>query len=159
VTERPIEELFTTTYPRLVSIAYAVTRDLPEAQDVAQEAFEKLVGRPPVICPEAWLRTVTLNIAIGKRRRRLRLDELVKRVFSEPQQEIPRSVERLSILAALKELPSHLKETLVLFYYCDLSIVEVAAAQRVPVGTVKARLFRGRAALAALLTDTVAAAA
>lgn len=97
-TEQTIEALFTATYPRLVSVAYGVTRDLSEAQDVAQEAFEKLVGRSQVDRPEAWLRTVTVNIAIGKLRRRLRLDDLLRRAFSQPEHENPLGVDRLSMV-------------------------------------------------------------
>ncbi|MDQ3485071.1 MAG: SigE family RNA polymerase sigma factor, partial [Actinomycetota bacterium] len=40
-----------------------------------------------------------------------------------------------------------------LHHLCDLSVADVAAETGVPVGTVKARLSRGRAALASLLTD------
>ena len=45
------------------------------------------------------------------------------------------------------------RRALVLHHVCDLPVRDVAAEIGVPVGTVKARLARGRAALAALLTD------
>ena len=57
-------------------------------------------------------------------------------------------------MAALRQLPAAQREAIALHYLADLPINEVAAATGVPVGTVKARLSRGRAALAVLLADT-----
>jgi RNA polymerase sigma-70 factor (ECF subfamily) len=42
----------------------------------------------------------------------------------------------------------------VLYHLCDLSVNDIADEVNAPVGTVKARLSRGRAALASLLGDT-----
>lgn len=43
---REIEELYRATYQRLVLSAYALTGDLPEAQDAVREAFVRAVSRP-----------------------------------------------------------------------------------------------------------------
>jgi len=45
---------------------------------------------------------------------------------------------------------------IVLYHLCDLSVADVAQETGVPVGTVKARLSRGRRALAILLSRSVA---
>ena len=45
------------------------------------------------------------------------------------------------------------RETIVLHHLADMSVHEVAETLGVPVGTVKARLSRGRAMLASLLSD------
>ena len=57
-------------------------------------------------------------------------------------------------MAALRTLPDAQRRALALHYLCDLSVESVAAETGVSTGTVKSRLSRGRAALAALLADT-----
>ena len=63
---------------------------------------------------------------------------------------------RVALVAALQQLSQATRETIVLHHLADMSVHEVADALGVPVGTVKARLSRGRAMLAALLSDTEA---
>ena len=54
---------------------------------------------------------------------------------------------------ALRRLPDAQREAIALHHLADLPVHEVAATLGVPTGTVKARLSRGRAALATLLTE------
>jgi RNA polymerase sigma factor (sigma-70 family) len=61
------------------------------------------------------------------------------------------SASSLALRTALARLPIEQRTTLVLFYLCDLSVADVARETGVAEGTVKARLFRGRRALAQLL--------
>jgi hypothetical protein len=56
-------------------------------------------------------------------------------------------------MAAIRKLPAAQREAVALHYLADLPIHEVAEATGSPVGTVKSRLSRGRAALAVLLAD------
>jgi RNA polymerase sigma-70 factor (ECF subfamily) len=155
--ERSLELLYRSTYERLVLSAYALTGDVAEAQDAVQEAFVRALARPgPVLTadsPEAWLRKVSLNLARSRFRRRHRLDVLLRRV-PPPPQEIPGlDPDRLAVLGAIRRLPRTQAETIALYYLADLPVDEVARALGVPSGTVKARLSRGRAALATLLVD------
>jgi RNA polymerase sigma-70 factor, ECF subfamily len=59
------------------------------------------------------------------------------------------------LLAALQQLPFEQREVLVLHYLADLPVAEVASRVGAPLGTVKARLSRGRDALARLLDRDV----
>ncbi len=52
-------------------------------------------------------------------------------------------------------MPAEQRRALVLYYVCDLSVAQIAAETGVPDGTVKARLARGRAALAPHLRESV----
>ena len=61
--------------------------------------------------------------------------------------------DRLDLLAALRRLPAAQREVIGLHHLADLPVAEVAETLGVPVGTVKARLSRGRAALAHLLAE------
>ena len=55
-------------------------------------------------------------------------------------------------MAALDRLPADQRRALVLHHLCDLSVAQVATEVGAPVGTVKARLSRGRTALQHLLS-------
>ncbi|WP_222853437.1 sigma-70 family RNA polymerase sigma factor [Fodinicola acaciae] len=158
---RRLEEIYRATYQRLVLAAYALTGDLPEAQDAVQEAFLKAIARPAKALaadsPEAWLRTVALNVARSRFRRRVRLDTLIRR--EPPPTTLPGiGSERLEIMAAMRKLPAVQAEAIALHHLADLSVEEVARTLRTSANTIKTRLVRGRAALARLLDDDTFAA-
>ena len=149
-----VRAVFEASYRRLVGQLYAVCGDLTEAEEVVAEAFARAVQHQRTFVrlenPEAWLRTVAVNVSRSRfRRSRLSLghapDEPRHPAFDE---------DRLALLAALRQLPAAQREAIALHYLTDLPVNEVATATGVPVGTVKARLSRGRAALAALLAET-----
>jgi RNA polymerase sigma-70 factor (ECF subfamily) len=152
-----LEEIYRGTHQRLVLAAYTLTGDLGEAQDCVQEAFVRAVARPgrvlAVSSPEAWLRTVALNIARTRFRRRHRMDILLRRIPPPPEQIPDAGPEWLAMMAAVRQLPAAQAEAIALHYLADLPIDEIARTLHAPVGTIKARLSRGRAALAAILTD------
>jgi RNA polymerase sigma-70 factor (ECF subfamily) len=154
-----VRQAYQAYYRRLVAALYALTGDYAEAQDLVQEAYARALARSrqflDVADPEAWLRTVAVNLARTRWRRRRLFDTLVRsgRV-SRPIESVPGAdPNRVALVAALQQLSRATRETIVLHHLADLSVHEVAEALGVPVGTVKARLSRGRAMLAALLSE------
>lgn len=154
--DQALAELYHGCYRRLVAQIYAFTTDLTEAQDAVQEAFARALARPQALAdvesPEAWLRTVAINVVRRRWRRRKLLDAILLR--DRPVQRLVEpgpGPERPDLRDAIAELPRTYREVIVLHYLADLSVEEVAAVLDVPAGTVKSRLFRGRAALAARL--------
>jgi RNA polymerase sigma-70 factor (ECF subfamily) len=157
-----VRQAYQAHYRRLVTALYALTADYAEAQDLVQEAYARALARPKqfldVADPEAWLRTVAMNLARTRWRRRRLFDTLVRsgRV-ARPVDSVPGlDADRVALIAALQQLSQVTRETIVLHHLADMSVHEVAESLGVPVGTVKARLSRGRAMLAALLTDVEA---
>jgi RNA polymerase sigma-70 factor (sigma-E family) len=151
--ERAVGELYHACYRRLVTQLYAFTTDLTEAQDVVQEAFARALARPGGLAdvdnPEAWLRTVAVNVVRRRWRRRRVLDVIMLRErpiqrFAEPGPE----PDRTDLSGALAAIPRAYREAVVLHYFADLSVDEIAETLGVPSGTIKSRLSRGRAALA-----------
>jgi RNA polymerase sigma-70 factor, ECF subfamily len=146
-------------YRRLVATLYGLTADHGEAQDLVQEAYARALARPKVFLdvadPEAWLRTVAVNLARTRWRRRRLLDTLVRsgRITVAPETVPGVSADRVLLVAALQRLSRPTRETIVLHHLADMSVHEVAETLGVPVGTVKARLSRGRALLADLIRD------
>jgi RNA polymerase sigma-70 factor (ECF subfamily) len=65
----------------------------------------------------------------------------------------PASTEALALAEALRALPMHQRQAIVLHHLVDLPVEEVAAALGARTGTVKSWLARGRRALAAMLRD------
>ena len=154
--DAPIQRCFDASYGRLVGQLYGVCGDLQEAEDVVSDAFVRAVSHRRTFerldNPEAWLRTVALNIARSRFRRKQLGQRLLGRTAFDDLQRAPGlSDERMTLVAALRRLPHQQRETLALHYLADLPVADVAEALGVPLGTVKARLSRGRAALAALL--------
>lgn len=144
-------------YRQLVAVVYAATGDFAEAQDVVQEAYACALGRPRQFAalddPRAWLRTVALNFARQRWRRRKIFDRLVRfgRVAPEEPPVPALSAEWVDLERALRRLPRPTREAIVLYHLLDLPVAAVAEELGVAVGTVKARLARGREALGAYL--------
>lgn len=151
-----VQTVFDASYRRLVGQLYAVCGDLAEAEDVVAEAFVRAVDRrrtfEAVDNPEAWLRTVAVNLARSRHRRR-KLGERLHLSAEAPVRHPDLAADRLALVEALRSLPFAQREALGLHYFADLPVHEVAAVLGVPTGTVKARLSRGRTALAGLLGD------
>jgi len=152
----PIQRCFDASYRRLVGQLYGVCGDLSESEDVVAEAFARAVSRRRAFerldNPEAWLRTVAVNLVRSRHRRRMVGERLLGRTGAGETRHPPDLADdRIALVAALRALPDHQRETLALHYLADLSVADVADTLGVPVGTVKARLSRGRAALASAL--------
>ena len=73
-------------------------------------------------------------------------------VNDDPREDL--SPDRVALIVAIRQLPRAQQETIALHHLADLPVAEVAETLGVPVGTVKARLSRGRSALAELLAST-----
>ena len=149
-----IDDLYATSYRKLVAQLYAVTGDRQEAEDVVQEAFMRAIGRWDQVggydAPEAWLRTVALNLARSRWRRARRGAAAMVR-HGAPQPEPDLSPDHVALMTAMRGLPEAQREALVLHHFVGMSVDEVAASVGAPSGTIKARLSRGRAALATVL--------
>ncbi|MEU3414942.1 MULTISPECIES: SigE family RNA polymerase sigma factor [unclassified Streptomyces] len=151
MTEEEFDAFYTAAFPRLVGQLYAFTGDHAEAQDVVQEAFVRAWDRRTSFdaaeAPEAWLRTVATRLAVSRFRRARRWLEIVRK--DTPREQVPGpGPEHVALVAALRELPPPQRLAVVLYHVCDLSVEQIAAETGAPAGTVKARLARGRAALA-----------
>ena len=157
---RSFEELFAASYGRLVGLLFAFLHDRAQAEDAVQDAFASALLRWPVLRryhdPEAWVRKVAFRRAIDHHRRTARQLRALLRLGPPPSLP-PVGAEHVDLVRALRKLPLAQREVLVLHYVAELAVERVAAELQVPVGTVKSRLARGRAALAHQLQAGVGA--
>jgi RNA polymerase sigma factor (sigma-70 family) len=157
--EDSVRQAYEAYYGRLVTQITGLVGDLTEAEDAVHEAFARVLAAPKSFLraddAERWLRVVALNVARTRYRRRWLFDRLVRsgRVEITPAAVPGMSGDRVALLTALRRLAPPTREAVVLHHLADLSVAEVAATLDIPVGTVKARLARGRAALARFLSD------
>jgi RNA polymerase sigma-70 factor (ECF subfamily) len=149
-----LRELYAASHGRLVAAVAGMCGSVAEAEDCVQEAFAKAVPRWGTLAtyddPEAWVRQVAINLTRSRWRRRKRFSELAE-LIPAPASAPPPSPDHVALMAALRQLPAEQRETVVLHHLCDISIADIAAREGSPEGTVKARLFRARRALAGRL--------
>lgn len=137
----------------LFRIAFWLTRERAEAEDLVQETLMEALGSfhrflPGTNC-HAWLVSILYHRNSKRRRAANRLtlvsdsEERIAEtiVFEAPT---PQSVTDEDVLAALKRLPRTFQEVVILADIEDMSYKEIAAAIDIPVGTVMSRISRGR---------------
>lgn len=133
-------------------LAFGMLHDREAAEDAVQEAaikaWRKLGNVRPGAEMRPWFLAIVANecraIARGRWWSVRRLDGTTE--LPAPEYE-DRIVRRADIRAALRKLPAEQREVLVLRYYLDLPLEEVAMVIGAPVGTVKSRINRALAAM------------
>jgi RNA polymerase sigma-70 factor, ECF subfamily len=156
---RALEDLLARHMDRVHAICRRVTAHPEDALDATQEALiaisrgiHRYDGRSRFT---TWLYRVATNAALDEVRRRKR-----RPVPAEPgfEQGGSGSVEsavsaRLDVDAALAQLPPDYRAAVVLRDLCDFDYSEIADALGIPMGTVRSRIARGRAAIADRLQE------
>ena len=146
-TQDAFADLYSCTYRPLTAYCYGLVGDPQVAADLAQEAFTRLFARVVAVRePKAWLYLVATNLCRDAWRDQEKQRQLVQRTgvvldhyVAEPDTGVRDLVERL---------PSRLRDVVVLHYYADLPVAEVARVLNRPTGTVKRRLLEARNLLA-----------
>jgi RNA polymerase sigma-70 factor (sigma-E family) len=148
------DEFYRGSRQRLLGFVYVLTGNLAEAQDAVQEAYIRAWQRWSTVRayddPEAWVRVVASRIAVSRWRSLRSRARAYLRHGAEESIPGP-GTETVEVVAALRRLPEEQRTAIALYYLCGMPVAEVARQTAAPVGTVKARLSRGRAALAGLL--------
>lgn len=140
-------------YPKLVgSLRLAYGAGVP-AEDLAQDALVRTIERWDAVVamehPEAWCYRVAFNLARSGFRRRQAESRATVRLGTRRQTggDPPEPDDVLAVRAALAHLPRRQRQAIVLRFYADLSVDQVAATMKCRPGTVKAHLHQGLVAL------------
>jgi len=156
-----VEVLFDRYWPHVWKASYAVTADHGLADDAAQEAIQKAFGaldrfdetRP--LGP--WLKRIAINRAVDQLRRRRRVEVLTDEETTFHAWAIGPSADedlrRWAVSDAVAALGAGKRVVVVLHYWLDLPIDEIAGVLGLPVGTVASRLARAKSELRAVLEE------
>jgi RNA polymerase sigma-70 factor (ECF subfamily) len=172
------EEIVQRYHRRIYNICYRFTGSGTDADDLTQEVFIKMYRTLNTYEAErgafmTWVTTVTRNLLVDHfRKTRLdRVTESLDTTASEHENALPlgdripdhgpapdtkvQSREaREAVHEALQRLSPELREAVILRDLQDMDYREIATVLRVPEGTVKSRINRGRAELGRLLQRT-----
>lgn len=138
----------------LRNLAFLMCGDWHRAEDHAQATLAKLylvwrrIERRGEV--DAYARRVLVRVAADERRRPWRREHSTAQLPERPVASDP-AEDRVTVLAALAKLPRRQRAAVVLRYWDDLSVAEVAAAMGVTEGTVKSSCARGLATLRGVL--------
>ena len=156
--EREFREFFDAEFRPLRRLAYLLTGDWADAEDLAQEAMVRTYRSWSRIRdrqkPAAYARTVLVN----RHRSLLRRARVEAKHYLARQPDAPPEIEgpqddAVVVWQALGILPPKEREVIVLRFYEDMPLAEIAAVLKIPVGTVKSVTHRAIARLREHLGD------
>ena len=157
--EADFAEFYAATWSRTLAVTYAMTGDRGAAEELAQEAYVRAWSRWRTVSgyeqPAAWVRQVATRLSVSRWRRR----KVAAAWFARNRHERvvdPPDETSAALVQALLLIPEAQRRAIVLHHLADLPVDEVARIEHTPVGTIKARLSRGRTSLAALLAEDAA---
>ena len=154
--EADFAEFYVATWPRTLACTYALTGDRGVAEELAQEAYVKAWSHWRKVSrydqPAAWVRQVATRLAVSRWRRGKVAAAWLSRNRTVSVTAPPDETSTV-LVQALLQIPEAQRRAIVLHHLADLPVEEVAHLEHCPVGTIKARLSRGRSALALLLSD------
>lgn len=145
---RELEELYRVDGDRLWRALLAFAGDSEVASDAAAEAFAQAIRRGSALTnPQAWIWKVAFRVAAGELKKRGATTSLIPDLgYVDPGVDA-------DLVDALARLPAKQRAAVILFYYADASVREVAERTSTSSLAVRANLSRGRKRLKELLGD------
>jgi RNA polymerase sigma-70 factor, ECF subfamily len=172
------EEIVQRYHRRIYNICYRFAGSGDDAEDLTQEVFIKMYRTLQSYDLErgafmTWVTTITRNLLVDhfRKSKQDRMTDSIDSAPSEHEDAMPLSEQiqdtaltpdaraqsrevKETVHKALQKLSPDLREAVILRDLQDMDYKEIAVVLRVPEGTVKSRINRGRAELARLLQRT-----
>ena len=168
--QKAYEEILNRYRPGIFNLVLRMVRNREEAEDIVQETFIKAFNALSTFSEEyalsTWLYKIALNNCIDHFRKKklqtLSLDKPLEGKDSDLKRELPdrgltpegavlRSERHQLVREAIEKLPEHYRRVIVMRHQEERSYEEIAQILGVPLGTVKARIFRARELLKKML--------
>ena len=147
------DSLFAAEYPAVLRTVYLICRDSQHAQDVTQDAFVELLRHWSKVSkydrPGAWVRKVAIRKLVKHRRREAR--RRAAEVDFQPS--APLEPADVDLLRAVSELPLRQRTAVVLYYFEDRPLHEVAELLDCSASTAAVHVHRARAKLGGTLAE------
>ena len=151
-----LEELLDRYGREIQTIAYLILRDRADAEDVLADTLLRALDRDSSLRdPDAmrpWLLRMATNLSLSRRRRGARLTVL-ELAGDAPAPVAPDATDRLALLEGIAALPLRTRAAVVLHYYADLSVADVATTMGTSPNTVKTQLRQALERLRVALID------
>jgi RNA polymerase sigma-70 factor (ECF subfamily) len=153
--EEPLEygAFFRSEFAPVLRMIALMLHDQGRAEEITQDAFVQLLLQWPKVSryerPDAWVRRVAIRMAVRSGRRE-RLFSLLRAEFRAPSEPTGGSHD---VAAAICQLSTSQRAAIVLHYYEDRPVAEIAAILGCAEATARVHLHRGRRRLAVLLGE------
>lgn len=158
-------ELFDIFYRRTYAAAYAILRHRESAEDITQDAFIRAFQNIARLRERekfgAWLAAIATNLARNHLKREKRFcysgnpaelaGDQAGSASGSTEDRVIREAEIARVRAALRTLPPEQYQVVIMQYFYDLKLSEIAKLLKISTGTVKSRLFRARGRLLRVL--------
>lgn len=138
-------------YPEILSYCGYRCPDRDSAEDITQETFVRFFARLPDYRyrgkTKNYLYTIAGNLCRDYYRKSKEIPVEEAELYTQaetaeyPMERVP---DQLDIAWALQQLPCELSETIILYYFQELKLTEIAAALHISLPLVKYRLRRAR---------------
>lgn len=158
--DEKIEQLMSNYGNDILRIAYLYLKDSYLAEDVFQEVFIKVYKNFNKLKKSSseknWLMTITINtcrdiLRIAWFKRVIKSKDIYDSSFADVCESVDdkviNKIQHEELLKQVMNLPRKYKEPIILYYYEELSTVDISKVLKIPEGTVRSRLFRARAIL------------
>lgn len=157
-----IEDIVYTYGDTLYRVAYSYIKDEQAAEEIVQDVFMKFYQTKDQFKGEAQLKTYLTRMTINRsydylrswKSKRHTFLELFVRKQSGADKSVIEMTESETILRAVFQLPIKYREAIVLHYYEDLQVKEIAQLLDISESTIKSRIQRGRKYLKETLQQT-----
>ncbi|MDF2721328.1 MAG: DNA-directed polymerase sigma-70 factor [Paenibacillus sp.] len=154
------DALLMDVYKQMFIVAYSIVRDKMEAMDVVQESWVKILCKLDTLRDRdklvQWAKAIVTNTALTMLKRKaviLLEDREDKGLSLVSAEQVEERVIRSLILEEIHKLDEKTRQILMYKYYDDMKDKEIADLMELPLGTVKARIHRGKEQLRVILTD------
>jgi RNA polymerase sigma-70 factor, ECF subfamily len=159
-----IERLVQTHQADVYRLALSILEDADEADDATQEVFvaalRSLDSFRGAASLKTWLFSITVNVCrnrLSRHKSRGRLQQILQNLFSQeqahPEKEAVQNEADAALWQAIHALDDKHRIPIILRYYQDLPVAEIASILGIPSGTVHSRLNHAREQLRALLKE------
>lgn len=152
-TDLEFDDLFAVEFPAVTRTVFLICHDYQHAQDVTQDAFVELLRHWNTVStfdrPGAWVRRVAIRLVM----RSMRRETLRGRAETSFAPKPPLAPGDVDLLNAVGRLPPRQRTAVVLFYFEDRPLTEIADLLGCSRSTAGVHLHRARARLGQLLEE------
>jgi RNA polymerase sigma-70 factor (ECF subfamily) len=156
------ELLLQELYKQMFIVAYSIMRNRSEAMDVVQESWLKILMKLDTLRDQEkiiqWAKVIASNTAYNMIKRSTKYIERIKEECMQYEttaasSEVENYLDQTMIWESVMTLDSSTRQIFIYKYYQDMKDQDIADRMGMPVGTIKARLHRGKDQLRNLLKE------